>query len=136
MSVNRATITGNLTRDPELKASSTGMSILRLGVAVNERVKKADQWEDYANYIDCVIFGKRADGLSPYLHKGSKVAIDGRLRWSSWEKDGSRHSKIEIIVENIDLMSGTNKQQTTGTFKASTPQRPQQATYDDDDIPF
>ena len=135
MSVNRATITGNLTRDPELKASSTGMSIMRLGVAVNERVKKADQWEDYANYIDCVIFGKRADGLSPYLHKGSKVAIDGRLRWSSWEKDGSRHSKIEIIVENIDLMSGTNKQQATQTFAVSTPPA-QKATYDDDDIPF
>lgn len=114
MSINRVTITGNLTRDPELQATQSGTQILRIGVAVNERVKnpQTQQWEDRANFVDCVMFGNRAQGVAPYLHKGDKVAIEGRLRWSQWQDrdTGKNRSKLEVIVDEIDLMQQSQGQ--------------------------
>ena len=81
MSINRVTITGNLTRDPELQATQGGTRVLRMGVAVNDRWRnpQTDQWEDRPNYIDCVMFGNRAQSISRFLTKGTKVAVEGRL---------------------------------------------------------
>jgi single-strand DNA-binding protein len=106
MSINRVTITGNLTRDVELKAAKSGMEIAAFTVAVNDRVKVDGDWTDYANFIDCKIFGKRAGALAPYLAKGTKVAVDGKLRWSQWEKDGQKRNRIEVIVDEIELFKG------------------------------
>ncbi len=110
MSINRVTISGNLTRDPELRTTSSGMAVLGIGVAVNDRRKNSQtgEWEDYANFIDCTMFGPRAQGISNYLSKGSKVAIEGKLRWSQWEREGQRRSKIEVIIDEIELMSTRN----------------------------
>lgn len=108
MSINRVVISGNLTRDPELRSTASGMTVLGFGVAVNDRRKnqQTGEWEDCPNYIDCTMFGKRADAVSRFLSKGSKVAIEGKLRWSQWERDGQRRSKVEVVVEEIVLMSG------------------------------
>lgn len=113
MSVNRVCISGNLTRDPEIRATAGGTAVMTFGVAVNDRRKNAQtgEWEDYPNYIDATMFGTRADALARYLHKGTKVAIEGKLRWSSWEKDGQRRSKIEVIVDEIEFMSPRGQQQ-------------------------
>lgn len=106
MSINHVTISGNLTRDPELRQTPSGMAILHIGIAVNDRRKGADgAWEDVPNFIDCTMFGARAEKLSPRLSKGMKVAIEGKLRWSQWEKDGQKRSKIEVIVTEIELLS-------------------------------
>ena len=107
MSINRVNITGNLTRDPDLRQSQGGTAILSLGVAVNDRRKspQTGEWEDYPNFIDCAMFGTRAEAVSRYLQKGSKVAIEGKLRYSSWERDGQRRSKLEVIVDEIEFMS-------------------------------
>ena len=99
MSINRVNITGNLTRDPELKSTAGGTQVLRFGVAVNDRVKnqQTDKWEDRPNFVDCVTFGRRAEALANILTKGMKVAVEGRLRYSSWEaQDGSKRSKLEV----------------------------------------
>ena len=90
VSINRVNITGNLTRDPELRATQGGTQVLRLGVAVNDRRRnpQTGNWEDYPNFSDCVRFGTRAEAISRYLTKGTEVAIEGRLRYSSWERDG------------------------------------------------
>lgn len=116
MSLNRVMVTGNLTRDPELRQTATGMSVLSFGIAVNDRRKNSQtgEWEDYPNYLDCTLFGARADGLSKILTKGSKVAIDGKLRWSKWEKDGQKRSKVEIIVDSLDFMSQRNNNSMNG----------------------
>lgn len=84
MSINRVMVSGNLTRDPELRQTAGGMSVLSFGIAVNDRRKNSStgEWEDYPNFLDCTLFGARADGLSNILKKGIKVAIDGKLRWS------------------------------------------------------
>lgn len=107
MSINRCNISGNLTRDPEMRALRNGTQVLSFGVAVNDRRKnpQTGDWEDYPNFIDCTMFGSRAEAVGRYLAKGTKVAIEGKLRYSSWEKDGQRRSKLEVIVDEIELMS-------------------------------
>ena len=108
MSINRVAITGNLTRDPELRYAQNGTTILDMGVAVNDRAKnqQTGEWEDRPNFVDLTMFGKRAEAVAPYLSKGSKVAVEGRLRWSQWQaKDGSKRSKLEVVVDEIEFMS-------------------------------
>lgn len=134
--INRVIITGNLTRDPEVRSTQSGMSIMRLGVAVNDRRKnnQTGEWEDVPNFIDCVMFGTRAENVSRYLRKGSKVAIEGKLRWSSWEdKQGGKRSKIEVVVDDLEFMSrdgGDGKQ------PAPANAAPAADAYAQEDIPF
>lgn len=116
MSINRVNITGNLTRDPELRSTAGGMAVLGFGVAVNDRRKnqQTGQWEDYPNFVDCTMFGNRAEALSRILRKGMKVAIEGKLRHSSWEdkNGGGRRSKLEVIPDEVELLSqNANAQQ-------------------------
>lgn len=110
MSINRAIISGNLTRDPELRSTASGLPVLGFGVAVNDRRKnqQTGEWEDYPNFIDCTMFGARAESLSKYLSKGTKVSIEGKLRWSQWEREGQKRSKIEVIVDELEFMSSRN----------------------------
>ena len=114
MSINRVTLSGNLTRDPELRATAGGTNVLSFGLAVNDRRKnpQTDEWEDVPNYIDCVVFGGRAEPLSRYLSKGSKVAIEGKLRYRAWEQDGQKRSKLEVVVDECEFMSRDRKQPT------------------------
>lgn len=135
VSINRVNITGNLTRDPELRATQGGTQVLHLGVAVNDRRRnpQTGNWEDYPNFIDCVMFGTRAEAIQRYLSKGTKVAIEGRLRYSSWERDGQKRSKIEVVIDEIEFMSsrqggnsgGYGQQQ--GGYAAPAPQANYQA---------
>jgi single-strand DNA-binding protein len=111
MSINRVMISGNLTRDAELRTTPSGTSILSFGVAVNDRRRTADgNWEDYANFIDCTMFGRRASAVAQYLKKGLKVAIEGRLHYSSWEdrNSGQRRSKVDVTVDELEFMSSRN----------------------------
>lgn len=106
MSYNHVGITGNITRDPELRTTQSGWSVLSFTLAVNDRKKNAStgQWEDYTNFIPCFISGnERPLALAPYLTKGTKVTVGGKLRYSRWEKDGKAHSKIEVAVQEIEL---------------------------------
>ena len=106
MSINRVAISGNLTRDAELRQTASGMAVLGFSVAVNDRVKGDDgQWTDRPNFIECSMFGTRAEKIAPYLSKGTKVTIAGKLRWSQWERDGQKRSKIEVIVDEVEFMS-------------------------------
>ena len=107
MSINIVNISGNLTRDSELRRTTGGTAILGFGVAVNDRRKnqQTGEWEDYPNFVDCTMFGTRAEKLAGILTKGTKVCILGKLRYMSWEKDGQKRSKIEVIVDDIEFMS-------------------------------
>lgn len=109
MSINRVVLTGNLTRDAELKQTSGGMAIVKLRLAVNDRRKNAasGQWEDSPNYIDVVIFGSRGEALSRFLSKGKQIAVEGKLRWSEWESQaGEKRSKVEVVADDIELLGG------------------------------
>lgn len=135
MSINKIVLTGNLTRDAELRYSQSGTAISVLGIAVNEKVKNSatSEWEDYVNFFECTLFGKRAEALDPYLKKGQKIGIDGHLRYSSWEAEGQKRSKVSVIVDNLELL-GAKK---TGKSKDPVVQEP--SGYENvapEDIPF
>ena len=107
MSINRVVLTGNLTRDCEVRRTQGGMAVMSFGIAVNDRRKNAQtgEWEDFANFIDCTMFGTRAEAVANHISKGSKVGLEGKLRYSSWERDGQRKSKLEVIVDEIEFLS-------------------------------
>ena len=147
MSINRVNITGNLTRNPELRATAGGTQMLAFGVAVNDRRRnqQTGEWEDVPNFVDCIVFGSRAEAVSRFISKGSKVAIEGKLRYSAWEtKEGQRRSKLEVIVDEIDFLSRQGQQVTSPAAEAAkvadtpaygTPRAPEPEFYDAD-IPF
>lgn len=136
MSINQVSITGNLTREPELRATQGGTAVLSFGIAVNDRRKNSSgQWEDVPNFFECVTFGNRATALSDILNKGMKVAISGKLHYSSWEKDGQKHSKVDIIANDIEIMQNRKQQQQPQQTQAFAPQPTTMDMYDSD-IPF
>lgn len=106
MSVNVCSISGNLGADPELRRTAGGTSVLRLSVAVSERVRDASGgWESRANWVSCVVFGRRAEALAQRLSKGMRVAVSGRLHESRWMQDDQRRSRVEVIVDDLDFLS-------------------------------
>lgn len=120
--MNSVCITGNLTKDAEIRTSATGTAVLRFTVAVNERVKRDGAWEDKANFIDCTMFGTRAERVCTFLGKGIKVAVKGRLSQSSWtDKDGSKRSKLEVLVEDVDFISVKQKKSEPALFDEDLP---------------
>ena len=133
MAINTCTISGNLTRDPELRATASGTAVLGFSVAVNDRRRnpQTGEWEDQANFIDCTVFGSRAEALANILHKGSGVTVQGRLRWSKWERDGQKRSKVEVIVNEIALH---DKKDASPASQAAAPEP--ESEYVPYDIPF
>lgn len=145
MSINRVIISGNLTREPDLRAMQSGKSVLNFSMAVNDRRQNRDtgEWEDVPNYVDCVVWGGRADWLSRTLHKGMKVCVEGKLRYSSWEtKAGERRSRLEVAVDEIELLEPKKVQEPPAqqpSFNAPKPPQQEQIPPDeiyDEDIPF
>lgn len=149
MSINNVSIAGNLTRNPELRATQGGTPVLSFGIAVNDRRKNASgNWEDVPNFFECVTFGNRATALSDILAKGMKVAIAGKLHYSSWEKDGQKHSKVDIIAQEIELMQNRKPQQQDyqpqqqaqpapqWNARQAYAEAPQPEFYDAADLPF
>jgi single-strand DNA-binding protein len=104
--INRVTLVGRLTRDPELRHLPSGTPVLQMGLAVNGRQKDdAGNWSDKPNFFDIKVFGPQGEMLSQHLSKGRRVGIDGRLDWSSWEaQDGSKRSKVEIVANNVQFL--------------------------------
>lgn len=131
MSINKVIATGNLTREPELRYNTNGTPILNFGIAINDRRKDGltGEWKDYANFVDCSMFGTRAEKLSDWLSKGMKVAIEGKLNWSSWERDGQKRSKLDVIVNEIEVLTPRNTSEPARIIDNS------ESIYDDS-IPF
>lgn len=142
--INKAIISGNLTRDPELRQTQSGTSVLSMAVAVNERVKRGDQWEDRPSYVDVTVWGARAEALSKFLRKGLRVAVSGRLRQDRWQdkQTGENRSRLGIVADEVDVMTprdrGQERQapaQQAAIPYAAPPAAPSDP-YDDEDIPF
>ena len=129
VNVNRVVVGGNLTRDPELRRTQSGCALLDFCVACNDRRRNAQsgEWEDVANYVDCILFGKRAEAICEFLRKGSAVVVDGKLRYETWESDGRKRSRLRIVVNEIQFSGGKAKKE---------PEQEPQATAYDEDIPF
>lgn len=131
--LNTVSIGGNLCRNAELRATASGMAVLTFSVAVNESRKnqQTGEYEDYPNYVDCTMFGRRAESVSRYLTKGTYVALTGRLHQNRWQnKDGQNRSKLEVTVDNIHF---ERRGERDGGYEQQ--QEPPVDVYDED-IPF
>lgn len=132
MSLNTCTVSGNLGKAAELRYTNTGLAVVTFSVAVNERRKQADgSYQDEVNWLDCTMFGKRAEALKPYLAKGTKLSLVGHLHKSTYERDGQQRSRVEIIVDEVELMNTRRESQGT-----QQPPAVEAASVYDSDIPF
>jgi single-strand DNA-binding protein len=107
--INRVIITGNLTRDPELRTfPDGGSSVCSLRVACNGRRKnnQTSQWEDQPNYFDVTVWGAQGENCSRFLTKGRAVAVDGRLRWREWEQEGQKRQAVDIVADTVQFLGG------------------------------
>ena len=131
--INKVLIIGRLTRDIEIKTTNNGGLVGKFSLASNRKEKSGDTWTEKPGFFDCVVFGKSAEILKQYTRKGSKLCVEGSLRWSSWEgSDGKKQSKVEIHVEGFQFLDAKPQGE-----QASEPQSA--ATFcgmGDEDIPF
>ena len=134
MSLNTCTISGNLGKAAELRYTNSQLAVVSFSVAVNERRKQADgSYQDEVSWLDCTMFGKRAEALQPYLAKGTKLSLTGHLHKSTYERDGKQYSRVEIIVDEVELMNARREAQAP---EAMPPQAVEAASVYDSDIPF
>jgi single-strand DNA-binding protein len=143
MSINRVCISGNLTNDPELRSLPSGTAVLQMRMAVNDRRKnpQSGEWEDFPNYIDVVVWGARGESLSRFLSKGSKVFVEGKLRWHEWEdkETGKKRSKIEVVADDVEFGSARGESgggSGGGGYSAPAPKNAPAPAIDTEDIPF
>ena len=106
--INRVVMTGNLTRDPELRSTPGGSSVCKLRIACNTRRKNGQtgEWEEKPNFFDVTVWGAQGENCSRYLAKGRPVAIDGRLEWREWEQEGQKRQAIDIIADSVQFLGG------------------------------
>jgi single-strand DNA-binding protein len=144
--INRVVITGNLTRDPELRSTPGGTSVCGLRVAVNSRRKdESGNWVDKPNYFDVTVWGAQGENCAQYLAKGRPVAIDGRLNWREWEaKEGGKRQSVDIIADSVQFLGSRDAAQGNGVVESDLPAdtsdfQPSGVASGgsaDDDIPF
>ena len=150
--INRVVLVGNLTRDPELRHTPSGMAVCSLRLAVNTRRKDGatGEWTEKPNYFDITVWGNQGENCAQYLSKGRPVGIDGRLEWREWEaNDGSKRQSVEIIADSVQFLGSRDGGQGGGGNGGFTPQsdvpadtsdfedaEPASVGTSEDDIPF
>lgn len=121
--INTAAITGNLTADPDLRTSEGGVTICKMRVAVNEQIRRGEEWVDHTNFFTVTVFGNQGQSCADYLAKGRPVAVEGRLHYHEWEgDDGGKRSAVEIISNHVQFLgSAPNRARSNGGEGASDP---------------
>ena len=114
--INSVVITGNLTRDPELRSTPGGTSVCKLRVAVNSRRKdQSGEWVDKPNYFDVTVWGAQGENAARYLSKGRPVAIDGRLEWREWETDDEqKRQAVSIVADTVQFLDSPREERSQG----------------------
>ena len=105
ININRVVLTGNLTRDPELRSTPSGISVCSLRVACNTRRKSGEDWVDKPNYFDVTVWGAHGETCARYLAKGRPIAIDGRLEWREWQHEDSTRQAVEVIADSVQFLA-------------------------------
>ncbi len=150
--INRVVLTGNLTKDPELRSLPSGTAVCELRIACNTRRKNGatGEWEDRPNYFNVKVWGTQGENVARFLSKGRPVAIDGRLEWREWEsQDGAKRQAIDIIADSVQFLGSREDSAGGGFAGGGAPQggeiavderdyqpAPVGAPAGDDDIPF
>jgi single-strand DNA-binding protein len=145
--INRVVLTGNLTRDPELRSLPSGTPVCSLRIACNTRRKgSSGEWEDKPNYFDVTVWGAQGENCSRFLSKGRPVAIDGRLEWREWEtQDGQKRQAVEIVADSVQFLGSRDDARNGNGFTARSDVPVDEGDFQpaaassgtgDDDIPF
>jgi single-strand DNA-binding protein len=140
--INRVTLVGRLTRDPELRHLPSGSPVLEMGLAVNGRQKDdTGNWVDKPNFFDVKIYGNQAEMLAQHLAKGRRIGVDGRLDWRSWETDGQKRSKVDVVAFQIQFLDSRGEGETSSYIPSDVTADQSDfvkagAAGADDDIPF
>lgn len=114
-SFNQVTLMGNLTRDPELRSTPNGQSVCSFSLALNRSYKGADgNWTEVTDFVDVVAWGPLGERVAQYLTKGRPALVAGRLQSSSWEKDGQKRSKVEVVANDVTFLGGRDGGQEGG----------------------
>ncbi len=106
-SLNQVTLMGNLTRDPELRQTPTGQTVTNFSLALNRSYKdKSDEWQEVTDYVDIVCWGPLAERVAQYMSKGRRCLVQGRLQSRSWEQEGQKRSKVEVLANDVTFLDG------------------------------
>lgn len=106
-SVNQVILMGNLTRDPEVRQTPNGQTVCSFGLALNRSYKGADgNWQEATDFVDIVAWAQLGERISQYLHKGSRVLVQGRLQYRSWDQDGQKRSKLDVVANDVTFLDG------------------------------
>lgn len=128
---NKVILMGNLTRDPETRTTPSGQSVTNFSLAVNRTWKGQDgNTQESVSYIDCVAWGKTGEIIAQYMQKGRPLLVSGRLDQRSWEQDGQKRSKVEVIVEDFNFVGGGSG----GASSADVSSGPGSASKKQDDV--
>lgn len=130
--MNNVNVSGNCVADPELRHTASGLAVLNLRIAVNNRRKKGDEWVDEPVFINVVAFGAKAEWVNNTATKGEKVFVSGRLTMSEWEKDGNKQSRIDIMADDIEIP----KNKDAAPKATKTEAAPAKTKDFDEDVPF
>ena len=132
---NKVILMGNLTRDPEVRNTPSGQSVTNFTLAVNRTWRGADgNNQESVSYIDCVAWGKTGEVIAQYMQKGRALLVSGRLDQRSWEQDGQKRSKVEVIVEDFNFVGGGDGGAGAGSGARSTQGSAKPADKKDDDV--
>lgn len=134
--INSVVLIGRLTRDAELRYSNSGTAICKFSIALTTSRKQGDQWVEDSNFFDAVLMGRRAEALHKYMVKGKQIGIQGELRQSRWEQDGQRRSRVEIFVNDVNLLGGGQAGQGGGGYGGGASQAPQSGGPGQDSAPY
>ena len=141
-SFNRVVLVGNLTRTPELRYIPSGTAVTDIGMAVNDRVKKGEEWVDETTFVDVTLWARTAEVIAEYCKKGSSILIEGRLKLDTWEKDGQKRSKLKVIGEKMQMLNSRSPAVTRDESEpepesdAPDPAPQLEAVVAGEDIPF
>ncbi len=125
-SVNQVILMGNLTRDPELRQTPTGQSVCSFGLALNRSYRDAGgEWKEATDFVDIVAWANLGDRVAQYLTKGRRCLVIGRLQYRSWEQDGQKRSKLDVVANDVTFLDSRGSEDNSGLNGSDTDQNPQ-----------
>ena len=128
-SFNKVMLMGNLTRDPELRYTTNGSAVANFGLAMNRKYKVGDELKEEVCYVEITVWGRQGENCAEYLSKGRPAFVEGYLKFSTWESDGQKRNKLEVVANTVQFLgsrSGSQGDSPTGQAPMS----------DEDDVPF
>jgi len=130
--MNKVSLIGNMTRDPEMRYTASGVAVANFGLALNRSYKRGDEWDEETTFLECEAWTFVAEQIDRRGKKGCKIAIDGRLKLDEWETDGMKRSKIKVVCERVEIFNVERQPRIDSDQEPAQEPKPN----NDDDMPF